>query len=95
MKFVALSLILMVGQPQWIAPLLLAFTGDYLLQGRLFTLPIRAGVVLGVLCMAAGLIQFFSDSAELLVPFVVFILITGISLGRLLYMYRQQNGFGD
>ena len=95
MKFVALSLILMVGQPQWIAPMLLAFTGDYLLQGRLFTLPIRVCVVLGVLCMAAGFIQFFSDSAELLVPFVVFILITGISLGRLLYMYRQQNGFGD
>ena len=95
MKFVALSLILMVGQPQWIAPLLLAFTGDYLLQGRLFTLPTRVGVVLGVLCMAVGFIQFFTDSSELLVPFVVFILITGISLGRLLYMYRQQNGFGD
>mgnify|MGYP000843578258 FL=1 len=95
MKFIAISLILLVGQPQWIAPLLLAFTGDYLLQGRLFTLPTRVGAVLGVFCMAAGFIQFVNDSSELLVPFVVFIVITGISLGRLLHLYRQQNGFGD
>ena len=95
MKFIAVSLILLVGQPQWIAPLLLAFTGDYLLQGRLFTLPTRVGVVLGVRCLAARFIQFVNHSSELLVPFVVFIVITGISLGRLLYLYRQQNGFGD
>ena len=36
-------------------PLLLAFTGDYLIQGRLFTLPTQGAVLLGVTCIAAGI----------------------------------------
>ena len=42
MKFFAVALVLLAGQSQWVAPLLMAFTGDYLLQGRLFTLPTKS-----------------------------------------------------
>jgi len=44
MKFIALSLAILAGKPEWIAPLLAAFTGDYLLQNRFFTLPTVAGI---------------------------------------------------
>ena len=92
MKFLVLALILLAGKPQWVAPLLLAFTGDYLLQGRLFTLPTRVAVTFGISCITAALIQFFVGSDLLLVPLIAFALISAISVWRLIHIYQKQSG---
>ena len=92
MKFVAVALVLLAGQSQWVAPLLMAFTGDYLLQGRLFTLPTKAAVALGAVCIGGALLQFLSHSDSLLIPLAVFSVISAFSVGRLLYLYQNQGG---
>ena len=92
MKFVAVALVLLAGQSQWVAPLLMAFTGDYLLQGRLFTLPTKAAVALGVICIGCALLQFLSHSDSLLIPLAVFSVISALSVGRLIYLYQNQGG---
>ena len=90
MKFVAVALVLLAGQSQWVAPLLMAFTGDYLLQGRLFTLPTKAAVALGVVCIGGALVQFLSHSDSLLIPLAVFSVISAFSVGRLIHLYTNQ-----
>ena len=92
MKFVAVALVLLAGQSQWVAPLLMAFTGDYLLQGRLFTLPTKIAVALGVVCIGGGLLQFLSHSDSLLIPIAVFSVISAVSIGRLIHLYQNQGG---
>ncbi len=90
MKFITLSLLLLAGKAEWIAPVLMAFTGDYLLQGRFFTLPMKTSAMLGIGCLAAAFAQFASNSHELLLPLGVFALIAGISMARLAIRYQQQ-----
>jgi hypothetical protein len=92
MKFVAVALVLLAGQSQWVAPLLMAFTGDYLLQGRLFTLPTKVAVTLGVVCIGGALLQFLSRSDSLLIPLAVFSVISAFSVGRLVHLYKNQGG---
>lgn len=89
-KFMTLALLLLANKPEWVAPVLLAFTGDYLLQGRFFTFPTKASVVLGVACIAGGLAQFFSHSPSLLIPLAVFALVAGLSTVRLALRQQQQ-----
>lgn len=48
MKFFGIALIVLADKPEWIAPLLIAYIGDYLLQQRFFTLPFKASAVLGL-----------------------------------------------
>lgn len=91
MKFFAIALVLLANRPEWVAPLLLAFTGDYLLQGRFFTFPMRISVVLGLLCVAGGLVQFFTHNAALAIPLAVFALVAGFSTVRLVLRQRQQS----
>mgnify|MGYP001166592669 FL=1 len=92
MKFVAVALVLLAGQSQWVAPLLIAFTGDYLLQGRLFTLPTKVAVGLGVACIGGALLQFLSHSGSLLISLAVFSAISAFSVGRLIQLYQNQGG---
>lgn len=83
-KFVAVSLLILGGHTAWIGPLLLVFTGDYLIQGRLFTLSTRVAIGLGAFCIVAGLVQFFMGVVSLL-PALVFFTATGAaSMGRLI-----------
>jgi len=91
MKFFAVGLLLLANQSQWIAPLLMAFTGDYLLQGRLFTLSTKLAVVLGVGCIAGAILQFLLQSSSLIPPLTIFSAITVISIVRLLKLKQQQN----
>ena len=90
MKFITLSLLLLAGKAEWIAPVLMAFTGDYLLQGRFFTLPTKISALLGIGCLAVAFAQFVSNSHSLLLPFAVFAFIAGISTARLAIRYQQQ-----
>ena len=90
MKFVAVALVLLAGQSQWVAPLLIAFTGDYLLQGRLFTLPTKVAAALGIVCIGGALLQFLSYSDSLLVPLAVFSVISAFSVGRLIHLHQNK-----
>ena len=92
MKFVAVALVLLAGKSQWVAPLLMAFTGDYLLQGRLFTLPTKTAMALGVVCIGGALLQFLSHSDSLLIPLAVFSVISAFSIGRLIHLHQNQGG---
>lgn len=90
MKFITIALLLLAGKAAWVAPVLMAFTGDYLLQGRFFTLPTKTSVVLGVGCLAAAFGQFIMGSHALLFPLAAFTLIAGVSTARLAVRHRQQ-----
>ena len=90
LKFTAVALVMLAGHPEWVPPLLLAFTGDYLVQGRLFTLPTRLAVLLGSLCIATGLYQFLAQIQTLLTPLAVFTLVALISMTRLIRLHRGQ-----
>ena len=90
LKFAAVALVMLAGHPDWIPPLLLAFTGDYLVQGRLFTLPTRSAVTLGAICIAIGLCQFLAGIHTLLLPLTVFTAVAAISTGRLMRLHRKQ-----
>ena len=90
LKFTAVALVMLAGHPEWVPPLLLAFTGDYLVEGRLFTLPTRLAVLLGTLCIGAGLYQFLAQIQTLLTPLAVFTLVALISMTRLIRLHRGQ-----
>lgn len=90
MKFITISLLMLAGKAEWIAPVLMAFTGDYLLQGRFFTLPTKTSAVLGIGCLVAAFAQFASNSHALLMPLGVFTLIAGMSLARIAIRYQKQ-----
>lgn len=90
MKFITLALLLLAGKAEWVAPVLMAFTGDYLLQGRFFTLPTKPSVVLGIGCLAIAIAQFAVGSPSLLLPLGVFAFIAGLSTARLSIRYQQQ-----
>ncbi len=92
LKFAAVALVVLAGHPEWIPPLLLAFTGDYLVQGRLFTLPTRMAVILGAICILIGLYQFLADIQTLVLPLAVFTAVAAISTGRLMRLHRKQAG---
>lgn len=89
MKFGTVSLLLLAGKGGWIAPVLMAFTGDYLLQGRLFTFPTRIAAALGTACLAAALAQYLSGNATLLFPLGAFVLIAGLSIAKLAMRHQQ------
>ena len=88
MKFIALSLVLLAGKPEWVAPLLAAFTGDYLLQNRFFTLPTKLAGILGIICISIGFWLFIANVHFLYIPLLAFTIVAGISLTRLLYRYK-------
>jgi len=90
MKFITLALLLLADRPEWVAPVLLAFTGDYLLQGRFFTFPTRTSVVFGLACVAAAIAQFAGQNPSLLIPLGAFALIAGLSTARLALRQQQQ-----
>jgi hypothetical protein len=75
LKFIVIALILVARRPDWVASVLLMFAGDYLIQGRLFILPLRASLYLGIVCILGGVVQLIFFNGELAFFFaVVFIL---------------------
>ena len=72
-KFTIFSLLIAAGKPAWVSPVLLLFIGDYLIQGRFFTLPTKEGLLLGIFCVAAASLQMVNGSALLIWPLLAFI----------------------
>lgn len=79
-KFIVLSAIVQAGKPEWFGPLLLIFTGDYLLQGRLFTLPISIAAILGLACFGGGVGQALNGSPSLVPCLATFVIISLLSI---------------
>ncbi len=90
-KFAILALLIHVRQPQWVAPLLFAFIGDYLIQGRFFTITLRLSLLLGLLCFVCGGVQAYQGSILLSWPLAGFVLVCGISIAENLRLRRDQS----
>lgn len=88
-KFVVLALLMEARHPQWVAPLLTLFVGDYLLQGRFFVLPVRVAFALGVVTVALAAVQFQAGASSLVGSFAVFGAVTATSLGYLVLLGRR------
>jgi len=90
MKFMTVALLVLAGRAEWVGPALIAFTGDYLLQGRFFAFPTKLSLALGIACLALAAYQFTAGSASLLIPLAVFALVAGLSTARLAFRFQRQ-----
>lgn len=90
-KFGIVSLLIHIGQPRWVAPILFVFIGDFLFQGRFFTLPLRLSILLGAVCIGAGMIQALLGSALLSWPLAGFVVVSGLSLRQLILQRKSQS----
>lgn len=90
-KFVIVALVVHLRAPQWVAPLLLLFTGDYLLQGRFFTLPLRLALGLGVGCIVGAVALAWFGEALLIWPLAAFACVCVVSVA---YTLRLRKGAG-
>ena len=90
-KYVTLCVIILALRPEWVAPLLFLFTADYLLQGRLFCLPVKLSIFLAGICLITGGLQAYYGSPSLTYPLIAF---TAICSGSLLLNYRKSCSVG-
>ncbi len=88
-KFSAISLVIIAMRPDWVAPLLFVFTGDYLIQGRFFVFPVRTSLFLGTLCVLAGTIQCIFLPGTLVYPLISFLIITLLSAGQIIRLRQR------
>jgi hypothetical protein len=79
-KLIPLSLLVLAGHPEWVAPLLSLYVADYLVQGRFFSMPVRVSLLLGVAALAVAVSQYLLHSPNLLWPLTVFACATVVSL---------------
>ena len=91
-KFVAISLVLLAAKPEWSGVLMLVFTADYLVQGRLFTLPFKLNIAAALSCVGIATYQFCTQSASLLPALAAFNFLAIASvLFTLRNMRKEQN----
>ena len=91
-KFMIFALVIFARVPILVAPLFSIYIADYLFQGRLFVLPLRASMTMGALCIAAAGAQFFLESGDLLWPLCLFL---ASSVSSALYLSRRGTSAGS
>ena len=79
-KFCAVSLVILAGRADWVAPLLMIFLSDYLIQGRFFVLPVRLGLLLALLLIMLGVLQCLLWYGTVLLPLGAFILLSVMTI---------------
>lgn len=79
-KFAVVSLIVLSGKAAWITPVLVLFTGDYLIQGRFFTIPLKWSLALGLLCFALSAVLYFGEIYLVIYALWIFLAVSIISL---------------
>jgi len=87
-KFAVFSLVVVAPRPEWVGPLLALFTGDYLIQGRFFSLPLGASLVCGVACVLCAALLFLQSVSALIWPLTLFLGVNVISVGLILRARR-------
>jgi len=82
-KYLVLSLLVLAPRPEWIAPMLALFTGDYLIQGRFFNLPLKLSLFLGVACVLVAAGMYLKGIIFVFWPLLLFVAVNLISLALL------------
>ena len=91
-KLIPLSLVVLAGHPEWVAPLLSLYIADYLVQGRFFSMSARSSLFLGIVALAAAIGQYLLHSANLLWPLILF---AGATVVSLLFLVRERFAQSD
>ena len=81
-KFAVLALVVHLRHPEFTGPLLTLFVGDYLMQGRFFTLPLRTAMGLGLACLGSAAALVLTGYGLLTAPLAVFIAVCALSVGH-------------
>lgn len=90
-KYIIFCLIIIAGRPDWIAPVLFFFLGDYLINGRVLYLPVRIGLICGATCFIAGFIQIAFASALLIWPLLMLAFASLLSIVWTNSTYKNSN----
>lgn len=87
-KFSAVSLVILAQRPDWVSAVLIACTGDYLIQGRGFILSVRTGMALGLSYLFAAVIVLIWFEGALASAFAALIIAILFSIIRIIGMLR-------
>lgn len=90
-KFTIIAALIIGGRPDWVAPFLLIFTADYLVQGRFFTLSLRLSQLLAMLTAAGAASMFYFGISEVLWPMLWYFFVTAVSVTQLYRMKRVED----
>lgn len=88
-KFVVFSAIVIAGKPEWVAPCFMLFIGDYLIQGRFFTISLNLSLILGVISILGAAVMVWLGSTLLLWPLLTFAIATGLSFAQLIAIRKH------
>src|SRR5262249_20084845 len=75
-KFAVVASLIMGARPDWVAPFLLIFTADYLMQGRFFTLPLGTARALAVASLIGAGAMFYLENADVIWPLIWYFALT-------------------
>lgn len=88
-KFFLFSMIILAGQPEWIAAILVIFTADIIIQGRHFYLPLAQSSMMGCICLMIAPAMIFFHASNVSIAFAVFLMVNVISLINLSLLRRK------
>lgn len=89
LKFCIFSMVVLAGKPEWIAGLLVIFTGDMIVHGRHFYLPLKQSAIAGALSFATGLALLVLGISDINAFFTTFIVINLWSLMNIIALRRK------
>ena len=88
-KYCLLSLIILAGKPEWVAPVLALFVGDFVYQGKFFILKPAVSMILGLFSFVVAVVMFIQGYQVILVSLLLFGIICLLSLINILHFrYR-------
>ena len=88
-KFAFLSVAILAGRGDWVAPIFVLCIGDYLLQGRLFILPTVASLLLGFTLLIVATVQLIWLPGSMLAPILALLIVSLLSFR---YIRAQRAG---
>ncbi len=83
LKFSIFALIILSEHPEWIAGLLLMYTGDLIVHGRHFYLPLLQSYCSGIICFITGISMLVMGAPHMIVPLIFFGSVNILSLFNL------------
>lgn len=89
-KFIALSLVIAAGKIEYVAPLLLIFQFDILLQGKIFNFSFKQGSLLGLSALGIALWMLSANEASMMFPLAFFFAIALYSTLKTLRHIRKK-----
>ncbi len=89
LKFCVIGMVILADKPALVAPICMMFVGDYLIQGRFFTIPLIVANVLGGAAMLGGVAMFLLGSTLLAWPFAAVAIAAAYSLSQMIYLRRS------